>query len=83
MQVPALIQKHLYTKQLPRIAISKAVCQFVVLLHSTFCIFFLLLLPRVFSLPLATLFIIVSSPLTLHLAIEIKKIKKKTKKETY
>ena len=54
MQVPALIQKHLYTKQLPRIAILKAVCRFVVLLYSTFCIFFILL-PRVFSLPLATL----------------------------
>ena len=40
MQVPALIQKRLYTKQLPRIAILKAVCRFVVLLHSTFCIFF-------------------------------------------
>ena len=40
MQVPALIQKHLYTKQLPRIAILKAVCRFVVLLHSTFCSFF-------------------------------------------
>ena len=37
--------------------------------------FFFLLLPRVFSLPLATLFIIVSSSLTLHLAIEIIKIK--------
>ena len=39
-QVPALIQKHLYTKQLPRIAILKAVCRFVVFLHSTFCSFF-------------------------------------------
>ena len=68
-------------KPLVKKNLSKAVCQFVVLLHSTFCIFFLLLLPRVFSLPLATLFIIVSSPLTLHLAIEIKKKKNKKQKK--
>ena len=42
--------------------------------------FFFLLLPRVFSLPLATLFIIVSSSLTIHLEIEIIKKKKKKKK---
>ena len=39
MQVPALMQKHLYTKHLPRIAILKAVCLFAVLFLSTFCSF--------------------------------------------
>ena len=39
MQVPFLMQKHLYAKHLPRIAILKAVCRFFVLLFSTFCSF--------------------------------------------
>ena len=39
MQVPSLMQKHLYAKHLPRIAILKAVCRFFVLLLSTFCSF--------------------------------------------
>ena len=71
MQVPALMQKHLYTKHLPRIAILKAVCRFVVLLLSTFCSFSIFVAGVFFAL--ATLLIIVSSSLTLHLAIEIKK----------
>ena len=71
MQVPALMQKHLYIKHLPRIAILKAVCRFVVLLLSTFCSFSIFVAGVFFAL--ATLLIIVSSSLTLHLAIEIKK----------
>ena len=71
MQVPALMQKHLYTRHLPRIAILKAVCRFVVLLLSTFCSFSIFVAGVFFAL--ATLLIIVSSSLTLHLAIEIKK----------
>ena len=71
MQVPALMQKHLYTKYLPRIAILKAVCRFVVLLLSTFCSFSIFVAGVFFAL--TTLLIIVSSSLTLHLAIEIKK----------
>ena len=71
MQVPALMQKHLYTKYLPRIAILKAVCRFVVLLLSTFCSFSIFVAGVFFAL--ATLLIIVSSSLMLHLAIEIKK----------
>ena len=71
MQVPALMQKHLYTKHLPRIAILKAVCRFVVLLLSTFCSFSIFVAGVFFAL--ATLLIIVSSSLTRHLAIEIKK----------
>ena len=39
MQVPFLMQKHLYAKHLPRIAILKAVYRFFVLLFSTFCSF--------------------------------------------
>ena len=71
MQVPALMQKHLYIKHLPRIAILKAVCRFVVLLLSTFSSFSIFVAGVFFAL--ATLLIIVSSSLTLHLAIEIKK----------
>ena len=71
MQVPALMQKHLYTGHLPRIAILKAVCRFVVLLLSTFCSFSIFVAGVFFAL--ATLLIIVSSSLTLHSAIEIKK----------
>ena len=71
MQVPALMQKHLYIKYLPRIAILKAVCRFVVLLLSTFCSFSIFVAGVFFAL--ATLLIIVSSSLMLHLAIEIKK----------
>ena len=73
MQVPTLMRKHLYTKHLPRIAILKAVCRFVVLLLSTFCSFSIFVAGVFFAL--ATLLIIVSSSLTLHLAIEIKKKK--------
>ena len=39
MQAPSLMQKHLYTKHLPRISILKAVCRFFVLLLSIFCSF--------------------------------------------
>ena len=73
MQVPALKQKHI---QSPPIVILKAVCRFVFLHLSTFPVspFF----PRVLRLPLplATLLVIVSSSLTLHRAIEIKKTKR-------
>ena len=65
MQVPALMQKHLYTKHLPRIAILKAVCRFVVFLLSTFCSFSIFVAGVFFAL--ATFLIIVSSSLTLHL----------------
>ena len=71
MQVPALMQKHLYTIHLPRIAILKAVCRFVVFLLSTFCSFSIFVAGVFFAL--VTFLIIVSSSLTLHLAIEIKK----------
>ena len=73
MQVPALMQKHLYTIHLPRIAILKAVCRFVVFLLSTFCSFSIFVAGVFFAL--VTFLIIVSSSLTLHLAIEIKKKK--------
>ena len=39
MQVLSLMQKHLYTKHLPRISTLKAVCRFFVLLLSSFCSF--------------------------------------------